>query len=322
MTTTRDSVAPSQQQLPLVTIVIPAYNHASYLPQAVRSVLAQDYPRVELIVIDDGSTDDTAATLAGLGSGFRWFTQQNGGQSRTLARGWSEAQGEILGYLSADDMLEPAGVSAAVAALQADSNLVAVYPDFNLIDPASHVVRRVSAPDFDYHAMLTDVVCPIGPGAFFRKSAYLQAGPWNPSFRQMPDYDFWLRLGLTGGIERMPRVLAGFRVHEGSQTYSVTTKERADEPIHIIDGLLASPLAGNLSSDVARDARVSALLVSAQLHLRAGRFADAAARMKSAVGTRWNALFSLRTLRLLSNAAFNRVSHRLLWTAKALFKRS
>jgi glycosyltransferase involved in cell wall biosynthesis len=312
----------SDENLPRVTVVIPAYNHAGYLAQAVKSVLAQDYPHVELIAIDDGSTDDTAAVLAQLGDGFRWFTQPNAGQSRTLARGWSEAQGEILGYLSADDVLEPAAVSAAVAALRAAPELVAVYPDFNLIDPSSRVVRRVSAPDFDYRTMLTDFVCPVGPGAFFRKAAYLKAGPWNPDFRQMPDYDFWLRLGRVGGIARIPEVLASFRVHEASQTYSATTEERADEPIRVVDGLFASPLAVGLSPDIRREARVSALLVSAQLHLRAGRFGDAVRRAKAAVGIRWNALFSLRTLRLALNAIVNRLSHRLLWSARALFKRT
>jgi glycosyltransferase involved in cell wall biosynthesis len=308
-------------ELPLVTIVIPAYNHAHYLPQAVQSVLAQDYPRVELVVIDDGSTDETAAVLGGLGSGFRWFSQTNRGQSLTLARGWSEAQGDILGYLSADDVLLPSAVSAAVNELREMPDLVAVYPDFNLIDPYSHVVRRVTAPNFDYNIMLTSVFCPIGPGAMFTKVAYLLAGPWSSDFRQMPDYDFWLRLGLVGKIKRIPKVLAGFRVHEGSQTYSVTNELRADEPIRIVDGLVANPLAARLTPEVRREARVSAMLVSAQLHLRAGRFASAFRRIKQAVDMRWDALFSLRTLRLLLNPVFNRLGHRLLWTARAVFKR-
>lgn len=309
----------STDDRPLVTLVIPAYNHAFYLPEAIRSVLAQTYPLIELIVIDDGSTDDTAQVLAGLEGDFRWFTQENAGQSRTLARGWYEARGEILAYLSADDSLEPRAVEAAVAALQSDAGLVAVYPDFNLIDPASHVVRRVAAPDFDYAAMLGDGVCPIGPGAFFRRGAYDEVGPWSARFRQMPDYDFWLRLGLVGSMRRIPEVLANFRVHPESQTYSVTTPERADEAIHIVDGLLADARAAGIAPELARDARVSALLVSAQLHIRAGRFALAVERLKQAVDTRPNALFSVRALRLLFNAVFNRMLHRLLWTVRGWF---
>lgn len=306
--------------LPLVTVVIPAYNHAGYLKEAVRSVLKQSYPQIELIVINDGSTDDTAQVLATLDGDFRWFTQANAGQSRTLARGWKEAGGEILAYLSADDCLESQAVEIAVAALQADAALAAVYPDFNLIDPASNVVRRVETPDFDYAAMLSNVICPIGPGAFFRKSSYRQVGPWRAEFRQMPDYDFWLRMGLTGSIKRIPQVLANFRVHPGSQTYSITTEARADEVILIIDDLLANPMATALPTDLAREARISAFLVSAQLHIRAGRFRIALDRLKQAVDTRRNALISIRTLRLLFNAMFNRISHRLLWTIRSFLK--
>ncbi len=306
--------------MPLVTVVIPAYNHAGYLAQAVRSVLDQDYANLELIVINDGSTDDTAAVLAGLDGDFRWYTQPNSGQSATLTRGWSEARGEILGYLSADDVLDPSAVRLSVAPLVASPDLVATYPDFNLIDPASAVVRPVRTPDFDYQAMLADVICPMGPGAFFRRSAYLRAGPWSPDYRQMPDYDFWLRMGLTGRISRIPKILAGFRVHEGSQTYSVTTEQRADEPIRIIDGLLANPLASSLGAESVTRARVSALLVSSQLHLRAGRFRLAMQRFGAAVCMRWTVLFSPRTIRLLANALFNRIAHRLLWTVKALVR--
>lgn len=310
----------ASSEMPLVTIVIPAYNHAGYLAEAVRSILTQSYPHIELIVIDDGSTDNTAEVAAALEGDFRWFTQANAGQSRTLERGWQEAQGEILAYLSADDSLEPQAVEVAVAALQANPELTAVYPDFNLIDPMSKMVRRVTAPDFDYAAMLGNVVCPVGPGAFFRRASYRKAGPWSPEFRQMPDYDFWLRMGLTGPISRIPQVLANFRVHPGSQTYSVTTEARANEVIKIVDGLLANPMSTALSADLARDARVGAFLVSAQLHVRAGRFRVAVDRLKQAVDTKRDALISIRAWRMLFNAVFNRISHRLLWTIRGLYR--
>ena len=311
----------ASSEMPLVTIVIPAFNHADYLAEAVRSIVAQTYQHIELIVIDDGSTDNTAEVLADLEGDFRWFSQANAGQSRTLERGWNEAQGEILAYLSADDSLEPRAVEVAVAALQSNATFVAVYPDFNLIDPASQVVRRVAAPDFCYAAMLSEVVCPVGPGAFFRRSSYRLAGPWSSAFRQMPDYDFWLRMGLTGPIRRIPQILANFRVHPTSQTYSVTTEARADEVIKIVESLLDNQMANTLPAELKRNAQVSAFLVSAQLHIRAGRFRIAGERLKQAVDTRRDSFISIRAVRLLFNAVFNRVSHRLLWTIRGLFRR-
>lgn len=306
--------------LPLVSLVIPAYNHANYLPEAIKSILAQDYPCVELIVIDDGSMDETADVLAGLGTGFHWETQSNMGQSRTLTRGWEMAKGDILGYLSADDVLEPGAVSASVAALMAVSDAVATYCDFNLIDPHSRLVRKATLPEYCYEQMLSQVSCPVGPGALFLRSAYQRSGPWNPSYRQMPDYDFWLRLGLYGKFIHLPIVLAGFRIHEGSQTYSITTPERAAEPISIVSGVLAESAAKYLDPEIRKRALASANLVSAQLHLRAGRYMSALVCIRQAFRHSARTVMTVRTLRLLLNALFNRTAHRILWSVRSVFK--
>jgi glycosyltransferase involved in cell wall biosynthesis len=314
------SATAAEFDLPLVSLVIPAYNHAGYLAAAVKSVLAQDYPKVELIVLDDGSTDDTAAVLAGLGDGFYWETQANMGQSRTLARGWSMAKGEVLGYLSADDMLASGAVSSAVEALVTMPAVVATYCDFHLIDLESRRVRTVRLPEFSYEDMLGHVSCPIGPGAFFRRSTYLKSGPWNPQYLQMPDYDFWLRIGLYGGIFHLSQVLAAFRVHEGSQTYSVTTPERAAEPVLIVSGLLNETAARGLDRALRECALASANLVSAQLHLRAGRLRNAWQCTQQAFRHSPKQAISPRMLRMLANAAINRTAHRLLWKLRGILK--
>jgi glycosyltransferase involved in cell wall biosynthesis len=306
---------------PLVTVIIPAYNHSGYLAEAVKSVLDQDYTQLELIVINDGSTDSTAEVLASLGLGFYWESQENMGQSRTLARGWEMARGEILGYLSADDVLESGAVRAAVAALRIDPDVVATYCDFKLIDPNSRSVRRVKAADFSFESMLSRVRCPVGPGAFFRRAAYLRAGPWNPDYRQMPDYDFWLRLALHGRFIRLPQVLAGFRVHEGSQTYSQTTPERADEPVRIVTNVLNDSAINAFGADLKRRAMASAHLVSAQLHLRAGRVKEAVDHIRIAKKYSLIAVLAPHNLRILFNAVFNRLAHRFLWAMRTYLRK-
>ena len=298
--------------LPNVSIIIPAYNHADYLRQSIDSVLAQDYTNLELIVIDDGSTDNTVEVLKELGNDFIWESQANEGQSNTLNKGWDLAKGDILAYLSADDVLEPNAVTAAVSALQKYPDVVATYCDFKLLDSASRLVRVVKTPEYSYEKMLTTVSCPIGPGAFFRRSAYLKSGPWNPTFKQMPDYDFWLRLGLHGGIIRLPQVLAGFRVHEGSQTYSIASPQRAEESVQIVTNLINDKLATDLELDIKQRALASANLVSAQLHLRAGRPGSALDNIRKAWRHSPSCVFALRTLRLLFNSLINRLAHRLL----------
>lgn len=307
-------------KLQLVSLVIPAYNHADFLRDALNSVLAQDYPLIEIIVIDDGSTDNTTDVLMEFSEGVYWESQSNVGQSSTLTRGWSLATGEVLGYLSADDVLEPSAVRTAVEALSSMPEAVAIYGDFNLIDPQSRRIRTIKAPEFSYGKMLMQVSCPIGPGAFFRRSAYLKSGPWNAKYRQMPDYDFWLRLGLLGEIIHIPKVLAGFRVHEGSQTYSMTTPERAAEPVLIVSGVFDESAARNLDSGLKECALASANLVSAQLHLRAGRIYSAFLCIRQAFRYSVRTVLTWRTLRMLSNAAINRTAHRLVWKARSILK--
>lgn len=307
--------------IPTVSIVIPAYNHAGYLREAIDSVLGQDYGAVELIVLDDGSTDNTLEVLRSYGSRFRWETQRNMGQAATLAKGWALASGDVLGYLSADDRLEPMAVSETVGVLESQPGLVAAYPDFNLIDPDSRVVRRVEAPDYDYSKMLSEVVCLPGPGSLFRRLAYDRAGAWDPRLRQMPDYDFWLRLGLYGPFVRIPKVLASFRVHNASQTFGPVSVERANEPAMIVSRIFAHADFPVQLQSLKRTCLANAALTSAQLHIRSGRLVEGWKAVKLAAATRPQVLASARATRLLFNAVFNRIGHKVLWTVKSAGQR-
>lgn len=315
---TPDALSPSAgiSAAPLVSIVIPAYNHAGYLDEAIQSVLAQDYPNIELIVLDDGSTDATPDVLKKYAGRFHWETQRNAGQAATLNRAWAMARGEILGYLSADDLLLPGCVSAAVGLLRDSPEIVLTYCDFKLIDPHSRVIRAVRCREFDYREMVVNLICAPGPGAFFRRAAFQRAGGWNPALRQMPDYEYWLRLGLAGPFKRIPRLLASFRVHEGSATFSATPPEQAEEPARILrDYFSLAEIPAAIRQLEAR-AISNALLVAAQLHLRAGRYRAASGCVRHAASLYPGNLLQPRVVRLLANGLFNRLGHGLLWSLK------
>jgi glycosyltransferase involved in cell wall biosynthesis len=302
----------------LVSIVIPSYNHAAYLKAAIDSVLAQDYPTIELIVIDDGSTDGSPDILRTYGERFRWEVQPNQGQVATLNRGWLNSKGEILGYLSADDLLLEHAVSSAVRCLGENPDAVLTYCDFNLIDPHSVVVRRVRTPEFDYRRMVVEIECPPGPGAFFRRWAFAKAGTWNTQFKQMLDYEYWLRLGLHGRFVRVPEVLAAYRVHPGSQSFAASHQIRPEEPIRIIERYFEN---ANLPEDIRRarnQALGTAYLLAAQLYIKVGNYVRGLAALSRAFRLRPSTLVSARTLRVLVNAFFNRVGHRALWTLRRM----
>jgi glycosyltransferase involved in cell wall biosynthesis len=284
---------------PLVSIVIPAYNHARYLKQALDSVLAQSYPAVELIVLDDGSTDGTRGILAKYGERFRWETQANMGQAATLNKGWSMARGDLLGYLSADDYLHPDAVKGAVECLGRHGDAVLAYPDFVQVDSHSRPLRTIRAPEFSYAEMMLKGVCAPGPGTFFRRSAYSRTAGWNVALRRVPDLEYWLRLGLIGRFQRIAQELAFYRVHAGAQSFSATDEAGADEIVAVIDALLAQPALPEQLRERGCEAKANALLMAARIHLLSGRFAQGLVRAAVAFRADPMAAVRSRSYRLL-----------------------
>ena len=293
---------------PLVSIVVPAYNHAGYLDEAIGSVLGQDYPNLELIVLDDGSTDNTREVLEKYGDQFYWETHENIGQAETLNKGWHMSKGEILAYLSPDDVLALNAVSTSVEHLMANPDTIMTYCDYALIDENSSFVRRVRAPEFDYRDVVVKCVCPPGPGAFFLRSAFEAAGPWNSAFRQIPDYDFWLRLGLQGRALKIPEVLASFRVHGGSQTFAEADEKKSEEFVKVISGYYRSQL---VPADVlaAKDEALSnAYIFTARSHIRSKRHLLGLRRLYKGLCL-YPKNLTVRTARIIAHGFLNHVRH-------------
>lgn len=297
--------------LPLVSIVIPAYNAGLYLREAIDSVLNQDYPNIELIVLDDGSTDGTADVLNSYpDEPFYRESHANMGQSATMNKGWAMSRGDVLSYLSADDALLPVAVSEAVQALEERSEVMMVYGDYELMDNKSVAIRPVQAPDFDYRAMVADIVVQPGPGVFFRRICFERLGGWNTGLRQTPDYEYWLRLALMGPILRIPRPLARFRIHEESQSFHSTTVEKSDEVIRVLRSYFER---NDLPPEIAAlEARSLAMahMTSARFHLRAGRTGEFWNRLMGAIRFYPPILIRMRALKLLANAIKHRLTHR------------
>jgi len=259
---------------PSVSLVIPAYNAGPYLGEAIDSVLSQDRP-LEIIVIDDGSTDDTAEVARSFGSAIDFIRQPNAGQSAALNRGWSIAKGELIGYLSADDRLRPGGVQRVAEAFDRTPDAVLAYPDFGLIDEHSRETGQVHPPEYSRERLFAELYCLPGPGALFRKAAFERAGGWDASFCQIPDLDFFLRMALQGRFVRVPHLAADFRMHSESATFRPGPAERAEEPIRMVKGFFARE---GLPADVLgwrRDAFSSAYFLAATMHLRSRRVARA-----------------------------------------------
>jgi glycosyltransferase involved in cell wall biosynthesis len=304
---------------PLVSIVVPCYNHGKYVREAIESVASQDYPRIELIVLDDGSTDDTRALLAHYTGRFHVESHPNMGQSRTLNKGWAMSRGEILAYLSADDFLLPGAVAAAVEKLAASPDVVLTYCDFNHVDRSSQVLRTIRTPEFRYSDLAVRMVCQPGPGTFFRRNAFERAGFWDEHLRLFCDYEYWLRLGLEGPFARIPRVLAAYRVHTGSQSFSAADPARAEEAVKVVSAYFANERIPREISRMEREAVSHAHILSARLHLVSRRYRRALEHLGQAFALHPGAYLEVRTWRMIANALFNQIGTRLLWALGRAF---
>ena len=257
--------------VPLVSIVIPVYNQASYLAQTIESVLAQDHPNVECIVVDDGSTDDSATVAARYGGRLLLMRQANGGQALAINAGFRRSRGDYVGYLSSDDTIDPTLVSRAMVffADQPQQSMV-VFPKYRTIDP-NNALMNAECPSFDgVKQMVEQFRCNIGPGALFSRETMRTLNGWNPDYRQIPDYEFWLRAARIASFHQLSAVLSSFRVHAGSQTFAPSSFAKADESIRLASDLDAALLPAGLDS---HRFRASAFVYSACLHLRSRRFA-------------------------------------------------
>jgi glycosyltransferase involved in cell wall biosynthesis len=282
-----------------VSVVIPVFNQAQYIGDTIKSVLSQSYAVHEIIIVDDGSSDESGAIARSFGSCVEVLSQDNAGQAVALNRGWSRCTGSLIGYLGSDDLYDPALVETLVAASHGLARPVVVFPNYRDIDSAGVVVRRNHPPASTVAAMAHAFRCDIGPGALFSREIFRYTGGWDVRFRQIPDFEFWLRAAKFAEFRAVPEVLASWRIHAGSQTMAVSSREKADEPLLLGSSLATDPARYFEGIDpVALQA--SGALLSACLHFRSRRFGTGFKTWRRAVELDWR--------RNLSPAAMARVA--------------
>jgi glycosyltransferase involved in cell wall biosynthesis len=232
--------------LPTVTWITPTYNRAGLLVETIESVLAQEYPDIDYLVLDDGSDDETPELLERYArrhpDRIRWVRHENIGEARTINRGFGMARGEFIGKLSSDDLLDRGATRAVVDAIRADPGVVAAYPSYRMIDLGGTTLYEVEPMEFTTVEALRLCDPTIGPGALARKTAIEQVGGWDPEFIYCGDLDFWLRISLVGAFRRLRDVLVSYRLHETSVSSGAGFGERlARERIEVVDKFYARP---------------------------------------------------------------------------------
>jgi glycosyltransferase involved in cell wall biosynthesis len=207
---------------PLVTIVTPSFNQARFLEATIESVLSQDYPRIEYIVLDGGSTDGSVDILRKHEPRLAaWSSKPDEGQTDAINRGFAVANGDILAYLNSDDIYFPGAVSKAVGYLQAHPEVGMVHGAAHYIDEAGRAVARFPSARTGHRDLRRGAPRIAQQAAFFRTTAWRMVGPLDPTFHYAMDYDLWVRLSAVTPLAYVPSLWAGFRLHGESKSMTV-----------------------------------------------------------------------------------------------------
>lgn len=205
---------------PLVSIITPSFNQAKYLEATIQSVLGQDYPNLEYILVDGGSTDGSLDIIQKYADRLAWWVSEpDRGQTDAINKGFSHARGKIFAWLNSDDTYQPGAIAEAVSFLQANPNVGLVYGDALFIDAQDKVIGQFYAQQTDYHRLRRGGVYIPQQSSFWRAALWREVGPLDPSFYFAMDYDLWVRLARISEIRYLPgHVWANFRLHDDAKT--------------------------------------------------------------------------------------------------------
>ncbi|MEO8056013.1 MAG: glycosyltransferase [Acidobacteriota bacterium] len=248
------------------SVVIPVFNAERYLGVAIASALAQTFPPLEIVVVDDGSTDSSREVAAGFGGRVRVFSGPNAGPSAARNRGVREARGEWIAFLDADDLLEPRYLEAADAHLRENHGVGLLCAAVRILEdgrPTTHVIRKKSpGPAYSTAGMLEGDLGTICT-PLVRRELFLSSGGFDESFRANEDCHLWLRLSRVTAVHQMRDALLLYRRHADNASGDVLANAR--ESVRSLDRLLAS------HPEFATEFRVAMRRLRGKEYLRLGR---------------------------------------------------
>lgn len=225
---------------PLVSIVTPSFNQADYLEEAILSVLEQDYPNIEHIIVDGRSSDHTVDILRKYGGQIKWVSEPDNGQAEALNKGFKMATGTIIGWLNADDLYTESAVSTAIKTVNRYPDAFLFHGNGEYVDSIGRVTKRTGQND-----TLEDILCIntiMSTSSFWRREVFERVGYLNEELHYVLDWEYWVRIGLDGmGIQHISgNALSRSREHSDAKTMLVKDKFY-QERFRILDSIFNSP---------------------------------------------------------------------------------
>jgi glycosyltransferase involved in cell wall biosynthesis len=204
---------------PLVSIVTPSFNQARFLDETIRSVLKQDYPNIEYIIVDGGSSDGSLDIIRKYEKQIsKWISEGDMGQTDAVNKGFALATGDLFAWLNSDDVYLPGAVWEAVNFLESHPHVGMVYGKAYYINDKSERVARYPAGPTDYKGLRRGVNTIPQQTMFFRSHLWNMVGPLDPSFYYAMDYDLWTRISAVTPIAFHDKFMAHFRLQNASKS--------------------------------------------------------------------------------------------------------
>ncbi len=267
-----------------VSIVTPSYNQAHFLEETIQSILSQDYPDIEYIIVDGGSTDGSQGIIRKYASRLAyWVSEPDSGQSEAINKGFARATGDILTWICSDDTLLPGAVSTIVDLFQKHPGAGLIYGDAWLTNPAGERTALGLGQPYSLRTLVIHPMVPQ-PAGFFSRRAWEIGGPLDTGIQYAMDRELWLRMAGRVPIIYEPVTLATMRYHPDSKSVRGRASTLLSEKA-ILDNYFSTGARPQEAVD-ARPISYSRLYYNLGMNYsQQGKFAEARAALKDSI--RW-----------------------------------
>lgn len=204
-----------------VSIITPSFNQAKYIEETILSVREQNYPHIEHIVIDGGSTDGTLDILRKYEDKLTWISEKDRGQADAINKGFRRATGDILGWVNSDDMYVPGAIQAVVEHFQAHPEDSFIYGDAEALDESGKSYGiRTHVKQGGWKELVGELDFIVQPASFWRAALWQQCGELDEALHYTLDYEYWMRAAKQFPPHYVPVLLARERLYAAAKTFS------------------------------------------------------------------------------------------------------